>query len=156
MGNHPFFILNGFMKIFFYSIIFFSIILCFLTSCSSSSKETQVTKQSVDTSYVFDKIPPENTFRIENPEPKNKMVYIVQIGAFSTLERAGDFAELSRSKLNKEIKVDYDETKKLYLVQVSQLFNNKNEAIVFRNELKNYSEFKDAWVVEIILNNQKK
>ena len=91
MGNHPFFILNSDMRIFFLLILLVSTSVCILSSCSSTSKETKVNKKTEDTSYVFDKIPPENSFKIENQTPVNKSTYVVQIGAFSTFDAAGKF-----------------------------------------------------------------
>jgi cell division septation protein DedD len=147
MENHPFFILNDFMKIIFFTIIFFSTILCVLISCSSASKETRVTKQSVDTSYVFDKVPPENIYTFETPEKSPDTIYIIQIGAFSTLERAKEFSELSRVNLNKDIKVEYKEEKKLYVVQIFPYYNDKKKAEAYRRELLNYVGYSDAWIV---------
>jgi cell division septation protein DedD len=147
MGNHPFFILNDYMKIIFCFVLFLISTLCILTSCSSSSRETQVKKQSVDTSYVFDKVPPENIYTFGTPEKSPDTVYIIQIGAFSTLEKAKEFSDFSRVKLKKDIKVEYKEDKKLYAVQILPYYNDKKKAEVYRRELLNYEEFKDAWVV---------
>ena len=149
MGNHPFFILNECMKIFFCLIIFFSTTLSILTSCSSSSKETQVVKQSVDTNYVFDKVPPEDIYKIEPPEKSIVITYVIQIGAFSTLENAKEFADFSRKNLNKDIKVEYKENKRLYVVQIFPPFNSKSQAELYRNQLRYFEEYKDAWIITI-------
>lgn len=130
-------------------ITFFSLLVCILSSCSSTKEEIKQGKQSIDTSYVFDKIPPADSYKFDNPEKKLRTYYLVQIGAFSTLDAAGKFAEFSRSKLNKDIKVEYDESKKFYLVRINQPFTNKNEAILFRNKINNYPDYKDAWIVEV-------
>jgi len=150
MGNHPFFILNDYMKISFWSILLFSAAVCILTSCSSSSKEIKVqVKQSEDTSYVFDKVPPEDIYKIEQPEKPNVTTYIIQIGAFSTLENAKEFADFSRTKLKKDIKVEFKENKKLYVVQIFPPYNDKKQAEAYRNQLRYFEEYKDAWIITI-------
>ena len=154
MGNHPFFILNYYMNKRF-SLILISFAVIFY-SCSSTKEEIKEAKRTVDTSYVFDKIPPEDLYKFENPEKKSTTFYLIQIGAFSTLDTAGKFAKSSRAKLNKDIKVEYDESKKLYLVRINQPFTNKNEALLFREKINTYPDYKDAWVVEVIENSDKK
>lgn len=132
-----------------FSLILFSLAVTFsFYSCSSTKEEIKEEKKTTDPSYVFDKIPSEDSYKFDNPEKKLKTIYLVQIGAFSTLDAAGKFADFSRSKLNKDIKVEYDESKKLYLVRINQTFTKKNEAVLFRNEINRYPEYKDAWVVE--------
>jgi cell division septation protein DedD len=135
------------MKISCWEILIFSITTCIFTSCSSSSRETKVeVKQSVDTSYVFDQVPPEDIYKIEPSEKPTVITYIIQIGAFSTLENAKEFADFSRIKLKKDIKVEYKENKKLFVVQVFPYYNDKKQAELYRRELLNYDEFKDAWI----------
>ena len=136
------------MKISCWEILIFSITTCIFTSCSSSSNETKVeVKQSVDTSYVFDQVPPEDIYKIEPPEKPTVITYIIQIGAFSTLENAKEFADFSRIKLKKDIKVEYKENKKLYVVQVFPYYNDKKQAEAYRNQLKYYNEYKNAWII---------
>ncbi|MGB5287309.1 MAG: SPOR domain-containing protein [Ignavibacteriaceae bacterium] len=139
------------MKIKFYEILLISISVCIFTFCSSSSKETKVeVKQNQDTSYVFDKVPPEDIYKIEKPADNPPITsYIIQIGAFSTLENAKEFADFSRINLKKDIKVEYEENKKLYVVQIFPPYSNKKQAEAYRNELSYYEEYKDAWIITI-------
>ncbi len=129
-----------------------SFVIFYLISCSSSEK-IQVTEQThdneKDTVYVFDEIPPEDTFVFESPVQQPIEIYIVQIGAFSNLERAKEFAEYSRAILKKDIKVEFNEQKNLYVVWIHPPFEDKNFADNYRNELKKYKEFKDAWIVTL-------
>jgi len=111
--------------------------------------ETQVRKQEPDSLYIFDEIPPEDVFKLESPVPQSLIVYVVQIGAFSDLERAKEFAEQSRSKLNRDIKVEFNEKKNLYVVWIHPPFQEKTAAETFRSELWNYEEFKDAWIITL-------
>jgi len=136
------------MKISCWEILLISIATCIFASCSSSSKETKVeVKQSVDTSYVFDKVPPEDIYKIDSPKTPIVNSYIIQIGAFSTLENAKEFADFSRTKLNKDIKVEYKENMKLYVVQIFPAYNDKKQAEAYRNQLRYYNEYKDAWII---------
>ena len=135
------------MKINFCITIFFCIALCILNSCASSSNEIKTKKKVIDSTYVFDEVPPENIYTFEAEEKSPDTFYIIQIGAFSTLERAQEFSELSREKLKKDIKVEYKENKKLYVVQIYPYFNDKKKAELYRRDLRNYDEYKDAWIV---------
>ncbi|NWG27734.1 MAG: SPOR domain-containing protein [Ignavibacteriaceae bacterium] len=121
---------------------------CIFISCSSSEK-TQVKKQETDSLYIFDEIPPEDIFKLESPVQQSVDVYVVQIGAFSNLDRAKQFAEESRAKLNKDIKVEFNEKKNLYVVWIHPPFQDRTAAETFRNGLWNYKEFRDAWIITL-------
>lgn len=119
-----------------------------VNSCSPF-EETQVKKQEVDSLYIFDEIPPEDVFKLETPVQESVDVYVVQIGAFSNLGSAKDFAEQSRETLKKDIKVEFNEKKNLYVVWIHPPFQEKGAAELFRNDLRNYEEFKDAWIITV-------
>lgn len=122
--------------------------ICVFVSCSSS-EETQVKKQETDSLYIFDEIPPEDVFQFESPVQQSIDIYVVQIGAFSNLERAREFADNSRVLLNKDIKVEFNEKNNLYVVWIHPPFQNRATAETYRNDLWRYEEFKDAWIVTI-------
>lgn len=145
MVIHPFFY---FMKIKLYVITLILFTFWIINSCSTS-EETQVKTQETDSLYIFDEIPPEDVFKFESPVQQSIDVYVVQIGAFSNLERAKDFAEQSRAILNKDIKVEFNEKKNLYVVWIHPPFQERNKAEAYRSELWNHEEFKDAWIVNI-------
>ncbi len=117
-------------------------------SCSSS-EETQVKKQVTDSLYIFDEVPPEDIYKFESPVQQAVDVFVVQIGAFSDLERAKEFAEQSRVILKKDIKVEFIQQKNLYVVWIHPPFENKSEAESYRDELRNSDAFKDAWIVTV-------
>ena len=121
---------------------------CIFVSCSSS-EETQVKKQVTDSLYIFDEIPPEDIFKFESPTQQTVDVYVVQIGAFSDLERARDFAAQSQAKLNRDTKVEFNQKKNLYVVWIHPPFQDRSAADIYKSELWNYEEFKDAWIVTI-------
>ena len=141
------------MKISF-CIIVISVAVYILTSCSTSSNEIRTTKKVIDSTYVFDEVPPENIYKFDTEEKNPDTIYIIQIGAFSTLERAKEFSEFSRTKLKKDIKVEFKENKKLYVVQIYPYYNDKKKAETYRRELINYKEYKDAWIATSLKNNK--
>lgn len=145
MVIHPFF---SYMNIKLYIIPAILVTSWIVNSCSPF-EETQVKKQEVDSLYIFDEIPPEDTFKFEAPVQESVDVFVVQIGAFSNLESAKEFAEQSRETLNKDIKVEYNDEKNLYVVWIHPPFQEKSAAESFRNDLRNYEEFKDAWIVTV-------
>ena len=140
------------MKINYCKIFVIVIAIFFLTSCSSTTfvdSEVQ-TKETKDTNYVFDRIPPEDIYTLEQT-PTNTPVtgFVIQIGAFSTLDRAKEFANYSKAKLKKDIKIEYMEGKKLYVVQITPPFANKPAAEEYRKELIRYDEYQDAWIISV-------
>lgn len=118
-----------------------------LTSCSSlklADDEKQV--------YIFDEIPEDQT--IEAPEngeyPNiNSSYYVVQIGAYTTDEKANSFAEIGRRKTNYKCSVVYSESLKLHLVQIIPFFKNREEAEKIRDNLRQLKEFSDAWIITV-------
>lgn len=118
-----------------------------LTSCSSlklADDEKQV--------YIFDEIPEDQT--IDAPEngeyPNiNSSYYVVQIGAYTTDEKANSFAEIGRTKTNYKCSVVYSESLKLHLVQIIPFFKNREEAEKIRDNLRQLKEFSDAWIITV-------
>lgn len=102
--------------------------------------------------YVFD-LPEDTTANFnEAPvsEPElNVEYYLVQIGAFTTKDKAEKFASDNKSKIKKEIQISYNEQVNLFVVQLSPLFTEKKEAEKLRNELWKDPAFKDAWILTV-------
>jgi cell division septation protein DedD len=126
-------------------VITFSLVAC-------SSAEKTVKEKKTDETYVFDEVPPEDYYTFETPIEKNDAVYIVQIGAFSTLDRAKQFADKSRLQLQKDIKVNFNDRNNLYVVQIHPPFQSKSDAVKYRDELWKNDYYNDAWILEV--NNQ--
>ena len=120
----------------------------FISGCSTSQQSTEEEKQI----YIFDEVPEEKTIEVpttgEYPSLK-EAYYVVQIGAFTTEDKAQAFAELSRTKTNYKYSVIYGESTKLYLVQVIPFFKSRTEAEEVRNNLWKLTEFVDAWIVTV-------
>jgi len=102
--------------------------------------------------YIFDEVPEEKT--IEAPKTGefpniNSAYYVVQIGAYTTEEKAQAFAEIGRTKTNYKCSVVYSESLKLYLVQIIPFFKSREEADKVRENLIQLAEFSDAWIITV-------
>lgn len=124
---------------------FLTVLSIFFATCSTTEKT--VKEVDTDDTYVFDEVPPEDYYTFETPVEKSDVVYIIQIGAFSTLERAKKFADKSRLVLKKDIKVNFNDRNNLYVVQIHPPFQAKNEAEKYRDELWKIDEYNDAWII---------
>jgi len=119
-----------------------------VAACSSSEKTTNSIEDN-DKSYVFDDVPPEDIFTLESPKETSANFYVIQIGAFSTRERAELFAEKSRRDLNRGIVVIYNDDVNLFVVRLEEMFNTKIEAERVRANLWQMEEYNDAWIIPI-------
>ncbi len=138
-------------------------------ACSSTQQSTETVKEKTpektpkDSLYVFDSVPTQDTStNVGNSTPENKpenipsnpqrmkmTYYVVQIGAFSTKDKADEFAASSRSKIKYKINVTYNPDVKLFVVQLSPEYTSHNDAEKVRNEIWQMNEFKDAWISEV-------
>jgi cell division protein FtsN len=157
------------MKKSFYFLTLVILISFILPSCSSSEETIKKEEENIEEEvYVFDEVPPDTSADIEEPEYKipsdnvsdveepersvpsiSKTYYKVQIGAFTTKEKAEEFVSGNRVKLQEDLDVTYNEEVHLYVVQLSSSFISKEEAEEVRNQLWQMEEYKDAWIVTI-------
>lgn len=134
------------MKNFIHLIVSVSLLILFF-SCTPAEETTK--KEEV---YVFDEVPVENTI---TPPPTGEYpaltetYFVVQIGAFTTKDRAENFAESSRKKVLNEISISYSETVNLYVVQIVPFYRSRQEAEMVRDNLRRINDFNDAWIVTI-------
>lgn len=145
-----------------YYLSIFLILSFLFVSCSSSEKTTGTTASDTtavskkDSIYVFDqvptppakepekdKVPPQN---IEQPAAP-VTYFVVQIGAFTTKDKAEEFAAASRKKIQEGINVSFNPDVNLYVVQLDNHYPSHEEAERVRNDLWKLNEFKDAWIV---------
>src|SRR5690606_8018087 len=123
MDFHPFFLfLKDLYKM--KIIIVSTLIMISLFGCTTLHQETDEQKQV----YIFDEVPEEKT--IEAPKtgeyPDIKETYfVVQVGAYTSEEKANSFAEMSRNKTNYKFSVVFSENLNLYLVQVIPFFKSR-------------------------------
>lgn len=133
-------------------LLLFPIVLLF-SSCSSTKESTDIIRtQGSDSLYVFDapvdKTNNENLLLI--PNIGNVKLYIVQIGAFTTIEKAEKFAEESRKKINYNLDIEYSNSVNLYVVQLKPFYNKKEDAETVKNKLWKINDFEDAWILTVI------
>jgi hypothetical protein len=139
-----------------YHPIFFItlLILGFLFTFCSSSKETGKENEKEDEIYIFDEVPPEDSYIFEKHFNNVTFIYKIQIGAFSTRERAELFAEKSRKELNRGIGISYNDDVNLFVVQLEEKFSSEIEAERVRANLWQMEEYNDAWIIPIKQNKE--
>lgn len=132
-------------------LIFSFVVILLLPSCASK----EVTKDNTpkkDTVYVFDQVAPDTVKKqapsVENPTTQTPY-YLVQIGAFSTREKAESFSGVAKTKLNYDMTIKYNDVIKLFVVQLNPPFTSRPEAEKVRNDIKQYQEYNDAWIVTV-------
>lgn len=122
--------------------------LVFIFGCSTTQQSSDAEEQV----YIFDEVPEEKT--IEPPKTgeypnTGSTYYVVQIGAYSTEDKAKTFADISTAKTNYKCSVVYSESLKLHLVQIIPFFKSRTEAEEVRDNLWKLPEFVDAWIVTV-------
>ena len=128
------------------------LLLLFLAGCSSSEETTE--KKEYDSTYVFDEVPESDIITFDTPETKDSdVLYVIQIGAFTTKEKADEFANQSKAIIGKNVKVSFSQRVNLYVVHIDPPYKSKAEAESVRNSLWQLNGFQDAWIVTI--NNRK-
>jgi cell division septation protein DedD len=138
-------------------LLLFLILPVLLESCSGSKETESQTGASSDSVYVFDqpvssptkKEAPIDQKKVVNP-PSKSQFFIVQIGAFTTSERANEFADTAKKVLRYKIDISYSSSVNLYVVQIVPPFATKAEAEIVRNELWKNEIFRDAWILTVI------
>lgn len=132
-----------------------SILFLFLSACSSSGEtSTETTQETQPEVYVFDDVtePADSINEVKETIPAEPVVestaakYFVQVGAFTTRERAEQFYNENSSKISYPMNISYSDEVKLFVVQLPA-FSTREEAEKVRNELWQTSTFKDAFIV---------
>ena len=139
----------------FFTSIFLIALALFLFSCSSSKETSQSSsvqeKTKNDSLYVFDQVPTnEQTKQDTTTNSQTSKIlntyYVVQIGAFTTKERAQEFADQSRAKIKQEIIIKYRPDINLFVVQLAPAYSSHEQAENVRNEIWKTGSFNDAWI----------
>lgn len=136
------------------------ILFIFVISCSTIQQTT--TSDSTDSTevYVFDDIVDDSTdiqpevtepivFEKSTPDSVSKdtvPIFIVQVGAFTSMERAKSFVDKNKNKIDNELNIHFSEKVNLYVVQIPP-FRSREEAEKVRNKLWGIDVFKDAFIV---------
>lgn len=146
------------------TLILFSLL---VSACSSTQQTTQTKTEPKDSLYVFDKVPVDTTKPVElskeetpTQESQNSQnvqniqniqtpYYLVQIGAFSTKDRAQEFVDKTQSLLNQKVNITLNPDVNLFVVRLAKVYPTHDQAETVKNELRQQEAFKDAWVVTV-------
>lgn len=122
----------------------------YLSGCSTS-QQTQTTDTGKDSVYVFESVPDTSSDEIPSLKyPDMGMTYyVVQIGAFTTRERAQRFVSETKASLPYNVKISFSQQNNLYVVQLADYYTSRSEAESVRSELWKDEKFKDAWILTI-------
>ncbi|MFA7288407.1 MAG: SPOR domain-containing protein [Melioribacteraceae bacterium] len=132
--------------------IIITLALIFITACSANKEVSQNSEKDV---YVFDsqtatETIPENPQKTEIKEqiPNIDYNYIVQVGAFTTRDRAEQFVKENKSKISYELLISFSQSVNLFVVQLPPL-DSREKAESVRNEIWNLPPFNDAFILTI-------
>jgi cell division protein FtsN len=130
--------------------LIFSLAVIILFSSCSSKEVTKDETPKKDSTYVFDQVPVDTVKHQEVPkvEPMGTR-YTVQMGAFTTQEKADAFTAAAKKKLNHEMTIKFSSEVNLFVVQITPPYATKMEADKERDNIKQFQEYKDAWTVTI-------
>ncbi|MCK9211256.1 MAG: SPOR domain-containing protein [Ignavibacteriaceae bacterium] len=138
------------MRKIFLLLISFSFLM--IIGCASSNEQKKDEGEIQKEEYVFDATAVDSTVNPAVVKTDTSAVneavkkFVVQIGAFTTKDRADERAEFAKKKLSREIIISYSEEFKLYVVQLTP-FATKAEAESVKKELWKTKDFKDAFIV---------
>lgn len=135
-------------------LVILAIFVLIFSACSSSEETTKENQDEAQPEvYVFDDVTSdEDTTQAKEETPiviepeSNVTQYFVQVGAFTTKERAEQFQKENSSKTTYPMNISYSDDVKLFVVQLPP-FATKTEAEKVRNELWLIQTFKDAFIV---------
>ena len=136
-------------------IKYFLLLIISLVWFGCSSTQETVKEENKGDVYVFDEVPTDTVNLdiepIKEPAislPPMVTKYYVQIGAFTTRDKADEFASASRKSLKREVFVKFSPDVELFVVHLVA-FKTREEAENVRNELWKKKEFKDAFILTI-------
>lgn len=148
----------------------FILILLIITGCSSTSETQKENVNNEPEFYLFDDVEkidsveaalPAMSQGIEDTVKQNKDVmkqhemydadkktdkFIIQLGAFSSKDRAESFIRENQDKISYLMTIVRKQQNNLYIVQIPP-FSNRADAESVRNTLWKIIAFKDAFIV---------
>lgn len=131
------------------NILILSLFSIIIAGCSST---TETTEEKSDEVYVFDEVKSDSTFELTDPMQYPSLgvtYYVVQIGAFTTKDRAENFMAESKGKINHSLNIAYSKEVNLYVVQLNSAYTSKSDAENIRNSLWKMDDFRDAWILTV-------
>jgi hypothetical protein len=132
-----------------------------LSACSSTQQTTQTKTEPKDSLYVFDKVPVDTTKPLilskeaapaeesQNIQNIQTPYYLVQIGAFTSKDRAQEFVDKTQSLLNQQVKITLNPDINLFVVRLAKIYTTHDNAEKVKDNLRQQEAFKDAWVVTV-------
>jgi len=149
-------------------ILLFALISVAIGACATTESTSENAGKTGANIYVFDDVStnadtsakqPKDSLVVANTKDsvnvttdnlnasiKKKMLYYVQVGAFTTEARAKRFVALNSAKISFPMNVSYNDKVKLFVIRLP-VFASRQEAERVRNELWKTKEFKDAFIV---------
>ena len=145
-----------------YLLIFLSTL---LFACSSSEETTKQSERKEPDVYIFDDIQPDEvnlsdttknvpavqevkSEPVKSEQPISGKRFIIQLGAFTSQERAQAFINENKNKTELVMSIIYREEIKLFAVQLPP-FTTKEEAEKARDNLWQIPSFRDAFIISI-------
>jgi len=130
-----------------FALLFF--VALFVSSCSSVSDENKKDESTITTNQLDTIKSVDNTPSVDSKlEVPKSFLYIIQIGAYSTFEKAKKFRESIKNKLSEEIFVSFDKRTSLYVVRLKPR-ETRAEAEEIRTKLRATKEFSDAFILTV-------
>lgn len=146
-------------------LLVFGLLIIYTVACSSSKESASDTNSNEQEVYIFDDVSEVDneaisheavevttTEKVESPTPAEQVSpiveggYTVQVGAFSTKEKAENFLRDVNSKIDYNLNIINSNKSGLFVVQLP-IFDSRAEAEKVRNELWNIPQFSDAFIV---------
>ena len=135
-----------------YSSLFLMIFL--VIACSAPEQTTKPDQNKEAKIYPSEEIKRVDTVKTEivtpvqpnEEKPKNTPKFIVQVGAFTSKERAETFMRDNQGKIAQKMGVSFNDKVQLYVVRLPEL-DTRDEAEKLRNDLWKIPEFKDAFII---------
>jgi len=136
------------------NIFAFFIFLSFFWGCSAIQESETKNDGNANNVYVFDDISvkdssnnaAEEIIKPEVTENTKFEMYIVQIGAFSTKEKAVTFLNSIKDKTDRDFNVLLNDQSNLYVIQLTP-FRTREEAEQVRDDLRNIKELEGTFIV---------
>jgi cell division protein FtsN len=142
---------------------FFFVII--IHGCTLTDEATKDSRKNLDV-YVFEETTKQVTTEIKKdslivneksveisdiPKTDSEQTFIVQVGAFTSRERADQFIRENKSKVDKQMLIVYRQDINLYAVQLPA-FSNKTDAEDAKNQIGKIPQFKGAFIISLPLN----
>ena len=137
--------------------------LIIIFGCTAAEESTEQQEKKSPEVYVFDDVSKVDSSKIVAPEkPISKPVpvvndqppvntvkkYVIQLGAFTSKERADSFISENQAKTSLPMSISFNAQSKLFAVQLP-FYNTKEEADSIRDNLRKFPAFKDAFITTV-------